>query len=92
MCGLQHGVATVGTRGYNTDKILDRARGNAFYLAATNNEEEYTEYVLKLLCQPALRAEIASSGQNLYQNHFTWEHIAHRLQSVLQLHTKEHSK
>jgi glycosyltransferase involved in cell wall biosynthesis len=84
MCGLQHGIATVGTRNYNTDKVFWQASGEALLLAATHDEAEYKAQVLRLLEQPELRTDVAQGGQRLYQENFTWERITGSLLTSLE--------
>ena len=79
LCGLQHGIPTVGTLGANTDGLLRDADGRAFLLVPASSEADWTAAVLTLLHQPALRAELASGAEQLYQENFTWPRIAARL-------------
>ena len=83
MCGLQHGVATVGTHNYNTDAIFMEENGRSLLLAPVDDAPQFNMHVLEVLQQPALRVALADSGQRLYQKHFGWDRIAAQLCSAL---------
>ena len=83
MCGLQHGVATVGTYNYNTDAIFMEENGRSLLLAPADDAPKFNTHVLEVLQQPALRVALADSGQRLYQKHFGWDRIASQLCSAL---------
>ena len=83
MCGLQHGVALVGTRGYNTDTMLREEDGKSFLLAASNDAGQFDRHVETLVNQPETRTLLAASGQQLYNQHFTWQEITSKMLSYL---------
>ena len=84
MCGLQHGVAMVGTQGYNTDEMLKREQGKAFLLADANNPQQFKDHILHLVEQPLQRKAVADSGQEFFMQHFTWERIGSKLLAALE--------
>ena len=79
MSGLQHGVALVGTRGYNTDTILKQEGGKSFLLADVCNPTQFDSCVETLVAQPEIRSSLAKSGQNFYGQHFTWQRITSQM-------------
>lgn len=80
---LQHGMATVGTRGIFTDEMLWKADGQAFLLADVANREAFHKHVLCLLEDPDLRERIGKQAQRLFEDQFTWERVASRLLAAL---------
>ena len=83
MCGLQHGVATVGTHDYNTDALFLGENGRSLLLAPAADARQFNAYILEVLQKPALRAALADGAQRLYRTHFGWDRIASRLGSAL---------
>lgn len=83
MTALQHGVATVGTRGASTDDVLAAESNWPLLLADVDKPEDFIEHVVRLLTDDTLRERIGHEGKRLYQAKFTWEHIAARLLDVL---------
>jgi len=79
MVGLQHGLPTVATRGYNTDRLLLDADGSAFLLAGVQDVGGFCRQVLRLLDDAELRRRIARGGQELFEADFSWPVIAGRL-------------
>ena len=84
MCGLQHGVALVGTQGYNTDRMLKIEEGKAFLLADAKNSEQFRNHVRLLAEQPSQRQALARYGQRFFTQHFTWERIGSKLLAALE--------
>jgi len=79
MTGLQHGIATVGTIGHNTDQIFREEHGESLLLASTNAPEDFIKCVYRLSEDARLRGSLGYSGQQLYQREFDWPIVAHRL-------------
>jgi len=79
MAGIQHGVATVATKGTQTDDLLARADGEAFLLADVDDARQFVDHVMTLFQNPERRAELGHEGQALYDAHFDWPIIANRL-------------
>ena len=79
MTGLQHGIATVGTRGFLTDNMLAREDGRAILLADVKHPDGFSRCVGRLIESAELRAQIGAGGQCLYEEHFAWNRIAAKL-------------
>ncbi len=86
MCGLQHGVALVGTQGYNTDMMLQNENGQSFLLANASNPREFSENVRLLVQEDEKRHAIAQNGRQFFLEHFTWARIGEQLKEVLNQH------
>lgn len=84
MCGLQHGVATVGTKAHLTDEVLSREDGNAFLLADASDPTRFNAHLLRLAHDEQLRARIGAGGRRLYEAEFSWSAIAKRMISALE--------
>ncbi len=84
MAGLQHGLATVGTAGINTDDCLRAENGRAFLLSDANAPEAFNAHVLRLLEDAPLRARLGQEASRLYQREFAWDRIASRLLAALE--------
>jgi glycosyltransferase involved in cell wall biosynthesis len=83
LAGLQHRLATVGTRGPLTDTVLDEQDGTALILADVASPQAFASAVVRLLQDPDLRARMGAAAQGLYIREFSWERIAHRLLGAL---------
>lgn len=83
MVGLQHGVATVSTRGMQTDGMLLDHNGSAFLLAEDGDAEAFTRHVCSLARDHARRARVAEAGRTFFENRFVWERIANDLLAYL---------
>lgn len=83
MTALQHGIATVSTRGEQTDRILLEADNRAFLLAPENDRTAFREACLRTVTDSALRGRMASEGQRLYEEMFDWNRIADRMLRAL---------
>lgn len=84
MTALQHGVATVGTRGPLTDDMLARQDGRAFLLADVGAPAGFNAHVMRLVDDVPFRERVARDGQRLYHSEFTWPRIAGRFLTDLQ--------
>jgi glycosyltransferase involved in cell wall biosynthesis len=83
MTGLQHGVATVGTRGVNTDTMIRREDGRALLLADVDAADRFSEHVRRLLADAALRERLGGEARRLYCREFAWDRLASRLLAAL---------
>jgi glycosyltransferase involved in cell wall biosynthesis len=83
MAALQHGIATVGTSGHQTDSILLEQDGTAFLLAPVDSPEQYCAQTLSLVTDAQRRLKIGSEAARLYEREFAWERIADRLMGAL---------
>ena len=83
LAGIQHGVATVGTNGYNTDRILTQEHGCALLLAKSAERNEFINHVRTLSASSADRSRLAKAGQELYTGYFDWSGISARVLEAL---------
>jgi len=83
LAALQHGVATVGTRGPLTDAMLEREDGRAFLLADVAAPEAFPAAVSSLATNAEQRQRLGQGAQQLYSRDFAWECIAKQLHSAL---------
>ena len=83
MTGIQHGIATAGTYGINTDSLLKTANGTAFLLAEAGNADEFLRNVTSLSGSEELRAEVARAGAAFYRDEFDRQQIANRLLGLM---------
>jgi glycosyltransferase involved in cell wall biosynthesis len=84
MAALQHGLATVGTRGHHTDPELIDADGKALVLAPAGDLMAFDAAVLRLASDPSLRNEIGAQGLQLFRRRYSWPAIAANLMNILQ--------
>ncbi len=83
MVGLQHGVATVSTRGAQTDAMLLDQDGSAFLLASDDDADAFTRHVRHLARDRARREHVAGAGRTFFDCNFSWERIAGSLLAYL---------
>ena len=84
MAGLQHGVPTVATHGPLTDAMLTRRNEQAFLLSPVGAPDRFAEHVVALWRQPEKRRALGQAGQDLYDEHFTFEAAARTVADRLQ--------
>lgn len=84
LVGLQHGVATVSTRGIHTDAALLDADGSAFLLASDDDSSGYGRLASALAQDEARRSRIGRTGETLFQTSFCWPRIADTLLTALE--------
>lgn len=87
MAALQHGIATVGTDGHQTDAILRKYDRKAFVLAPVNSADEFCAQTVKLVADACGREKFGSEARRLYEREFAWERIASRLIDALLAHS-----
>lgn len=83
IAALQHGIATVGTRGPLTDALLARESGQAFLLADVAAPEAFQSAVCKLAENAESRQQMGQEARRLYLCDFSWKSIAARMLSAL---------
>ncbi len=83
MTGIQHGIASVGTYGFNTDQVLRDAGDRGPLLVDVQDTARFKETVILLLRDEARRQSVAENGERLYQAHFTFEQAAKRAYETL---------
>lgn len=79
MTGLQHGIATVGTRATATDRLLIDADGHGLVLASAGDAHAFAAHVVRLASDSELRERIARGGAALYAREFAWKVAAGRM-------------
>ena len=79
MAALQHGIATVGTRGPLTDALLLREDGQAFLLADVNTPEQFQSNVLRLAKDKGGLNQFGETAKALYRREFAWAEIGQKL-------------
>jgi glycosyltransferase involved in cell wall biosynthesis len=84
MAALQHGVATVGSRGVWSDPLLLQEDENALLLADVKDESAFRQQALRLAGDAALRARLGTGAAQLFAREFAWESIADRLLCALE--------
>jgi glycosyltransferase involved in cell wall biosynthesis len=77
MAAMEHGVPTVSTRGFLTDRgLFDES---PLVLTEVGNELEFIAAGERLASDPASRRHARSALPAFYREHFAWPLIAHRL-------------
>ena len=83
LAGLQHGVATVSTRGSLTDPMLLEQANQALLLVPAGDPKAFEEQVLMLCDDPQRRQRMGAAGRALYEDRFAWDVLADRLAADL---------
>ena len=83
MTGLQHGCATVATRGHHTDAVLEANDGAAFLLTPVGDPDAFAAQALALYRDPARRQTLGAAGRRFYEATFDWPVLATSLLDVL---------
>jgi glycosyltransferase involved in cell wall biosynthesis len=76
LAGIQHGVATVSTRGADTGQLLTSRSGESYILTPAENCDEFVDQCARLAQDLNLRTQIGSSGKAFYKAYFSWDRIA----------------
>lgn len=79
MTSLQHGIPTIATEGYWTDRLLRDANGKALLMARTSDAAQFHEHTLRCLGDQAARDSLSLGARRLYREHFAWDVIARGL-------------
>ena len=77
--GLQHGLATVTTRGDQTGPWLAEQHGKGFLAYDHQQVERFAEAVVSLVQSPEVRLGVGKAGHTLYKNYFDWSILAGQL-------------
>lgn len=83
MAGLQHGLATVGTRGELTDRMLEEQHDRTLLLADVGSEDDFVNAVLSLLDDDDRRHKMGQAASHWYQQEFAWPIVAEKLLKVI---------
>jgi len=79
MAALQHGIPTVGTAGFATDRVLLDAEGDGLLLTPTGDAAAFGGAVARLSRESALARRLSRGGSALFAREFSWPVIARRL-------------
>lgn len=77
--GLQHGIASVGTRGIHTDAMLLREDSRAFFLSPTGEQAQFNEKAIQLMENGDLRRRMGQEAQGFYERSMSTPVIAQRI-------------
>jgi glycosyltransferase involved in cell wall biosynthesis len=81
--GLQHGLATVTTRGYNTDGDLINQSLSAFIASGPGNEGEFVDAVTHLANDSALREKVAAAAKACFEQNYSAGVLAERWKRLI---------
>lgn len=84
MAALQHALPVVGTHGDATDEVLSDADGKALLLVPCDDQDAFTDTVLRLIADAQLRARLGDGARRLYEARFSWPVIARTMVETLQ--------
>jgi len=82
MAALAHGLAVAGLRGAGTDSVLT-GHPEALVLTPAGHPAVYANAVVELAADPARLRTMGEAGRRLYEQHFDWPVLAHRVSSAL---------
>ena len=83
MAALQHGVPAVATSGSQTDPVLRRSDGEAFFLCPEADVRSFANAVVTLQSDRQRRLRMGRCASRLYQDEFDWSVLACRVESFL---------
>ena len=84
LAGIQHGIATISTRGPETGPSLQAADGTAFRLPLCDDPDAFAYCVTTLMQDDPQRQQLAAAGRRYYDAHHDWPELARTLRRVLQ--------
>lgn len=79
LAGLQHGVATVSTRGLDTGSELLKHDGTAFQLSPADDPGHFAASVAALIHDANERNRIAREGKRYYESRHAWSTLGESL-------------
>jgi glycosyltransferase involved in cell wall biosynthesis len=79
MAALQHGIATVGTRGPLTDALLDQEAGKAFLLADVTDPPAFSTAIASIAGSEETKQRLGQEALRLYEREFAWANTARKL-------------
>jgi len=85
LVGPQHGIATVSTRGIETDPLFGVETETGVLLAPDDAPSAFADHVDRLVRNPTLRIRRAAAGAAFFDRTFSWPHLADRLCRALSL-------
>ena len=83
LVALQHGVASVSTRGIHTGPELAAHDGSAFLLAPDDSPEAFAQQTTVLAFDADTRRAVGTAGRALFESVFDWPILSHRLMDHL---------
>jgi len=83
LVGPQHGIATVSTRGPETDAVFGSAEATGVLLAPDDDPASFADHVTRLARDVPLRARRAAAGAAFFNRTFSWPRIAHEMSQAL---------
>jgi len=87
LVGPQHGLATVSTRGVDTDPLFEPATETGVGLAPDDNPSAFADHVARLVQNDRERADRAAAGAAFFDRTFAWPRLAEQLTQVLTIHS-----
>jgi len=81
MAALQHGLPVLSTCGHLTDAILQEA-SSALSLVPVGDANAYARRAVELVMDADARALLAEGASRLFDEHFHWQVIAARFETV----------
>jgi glycosyltransferase involved in cell wall biosynthesis len=82
MTSIQHGLPTVSTQAFNTDRELAAANGDAWVLS-DNDPASFVAAVEAVYRDSAKRARLGVEGQRIYDSKFAWGPVCDRMIAYL---------
>ena len=79
LVGLQHGLATVTTRGDQTGPWLAEQHRQGFLAPDRQQGDRFAQAVLGLVQSPDVRHDLGRAGHTVYKNYFDWPTLAGQL-------------
>ena len=83
MAALQHGLATVATRGPATDLLIEERDKQAFLLANAEDAAAFSAAARSLADNTEQRQRLGRGAEQFYECEFAWNSITQRLLSAL---------
>ena len=76
LAGIQHGLPTVGTFGYNTSQRLLAHNNSAFVLTDAASQDKFQAMVCSLASDSGKRETMAVEARRLFEQEYAWDRIA----------------
>lgn len=81
--GLQHGLATVGTSGINTDSYLHDLNGQAFILTPSGERDAYAQAVIALAEDRARADRLGAQARHYFDTELSWPVLTQKFEQML---------
>jgi glycosyltransferase involved in cell wall biosynthesis len=86
LVGPQHGIASVSTRGADTDPVFGTEEEIGVLLAPDDAPALFADHAARLARDPAQRSQRARDGAAFFERTFSWPGISRRLTTTLATH------